>query len=87
MSNDILTLSFITAYKDYDDYTKIHRDEQFNKQSIDLTENIDQVPLVLKLFIDNHIHNDTRFGSVRSNAFSIISQEKISLVIQKMTNV
>ncbi|MBL4607358.1 MAG: DUF4158 domain-containing protein [Pseudomonadales bacterium] len=87
ISNDILTLSYLAAYKTIEDQTKTYRDEKANQQAIDLTAYIEHVPMLLNMYVDGRIRNNTHIGTIRNNAFDIISEENILLVIQKMENI
>lgn len=87
ISNDILTLSFLVAYKELDDLANIYRDECAKQQSLELAEQIHNVPRLLDLFVDYRIDNSADFGAVRNTAFSIISEDKIPLVSKKMDSV
>jgi TnpA family transposase len=87
ISNDILTLSFLVAYKELDDKAKLYRDECATQQALVLAESIAQVPDLLTLFVDDSIKNSVDFGTVRNTAFNIVSKDRIPLVCQKMTSV
>ncbi len=52
ISNDILTQSFLVAYKEFDDLANSYRDDAAKQQSLELAEQIDNVPRLLDLFVD-----------------------------------
>jgi TnpA family transposase len=87
ISNDILTLSIMAAYKEFDELAKTYRDEQVAQQSMELAAHIEHVPLLIKLFVDNEILDSTDFGTVRKSAFRIIDKQKMPQVIARMESV
>lgn len=87
ISNDILTMSFLAAYKEFDDKAKAYQDECAKQQALALADDIENVPFILDLFIDDRIKNGIDFGAVRNMAFKIISEEQMPLVSQKLAAV
>jgi TnpA family transposase len=87
ISNDILAQSFLVAYKEFDDLANTYRDECTKQQSLELAEQIGNVPRLLDLFVDYSINSSTDFGAVRNTAFDIISEDNIPLVSKKMDSV
>jgi len=87
ISNDSLVQAFLVSYKNFSDEIKVCRDDMNQEQILKALENIEKVPFVLDLFIDNKINNDTSFGLVRERAFKLIPEENIPLVRQNLANV
>jgi TnpA family transposase len=84
-ANDSLTLSFMIAYKDYDEQAKLYRDDCVKQQALSVADAVEKVPKVLQLFIDDDITNTVEFGAVRDSAFDIISREELRLVCKKLS--
>jgi TnpA family transposase len=85
LANDSLILSFMIAYKDFNEQTKLYRDECVKQQALSVADAVEQVPKILRLFIDDEISNTEAFGAVRDNAFDIVSREELKLVCQKLS--
>ena len=84
-ANDSLTMSFMIAYKDFDEQAKLYREDCVKKQALSVADALENVPQVLQLFIDDDINNTVEFGAVRDSAFDIISREELSLVCKKLS--
>ena len=87
ISNDILTQSFQIAYKEFNDKSIEYRDEKMKQQALDLLNEIENVPHILNLFIDDDIGNATPFGDVRSRAFNYIPKDQLPLVSQQLAKI
>jgi TnpA family transposase len=87
ISNDSLAQAFLVAYSDFSDKVKICRDEMIQEQTLKALENIENVPLILDLFMDNSINDETTFGLVRERAFKLIPEDNMSLVRQNLANI
>jgi len=85
LANDSLTLSFMIAYKDFNEQAKLYRDECVKQQALSIADAVEKVPQVLQLFIDDDISSVEEFGVVRGSAFDIISREELRLVCQKLS--
>ncbi len=57
------------------------------EQTLKALENIENVPLVLDLFMDDKINNETSFGLVRERAFKLIPEDNMPLVRQNLANI
>ncbi|RLA55561.1 MAG: hypothetical protein DRQ98_04715, partial [Gammaproteobacteria bacterium] len=87
ISNDSLTQSFLLAYKDFNDQAVAYRDEQVKQQALVLLDQIEKVPQVLNLFVDNTIEDSDEFGTVRRRAFNLIARDQLPLVSQNLAKV
>ena len=87
ISNDSLTQSFLVAYKDFNDQAVAYRDEQVKQQALALLGQIEKVPQVLNLFVDNTIEDSDEFGTVRRRAFNLIARDQLPLVSQLLAKV
>jgi hypothetical protein len=86
-SNDCLTVSFFSAFKDVEDQSKVYRDEQAVLQALALAETIEKVPQLMNLIVDKSLGDDSTLGTFRKKAFRIISETDIPLVSQSIGNV
>ena len=87
VSNDNLTKSFLVAYQQYMDQAVEYRNEHYQSQLNELSDNISLVPELIKLFIDSSIGDDVSFGTVRRRAFRIISKLNIPKVCQQLSDI
>lgn len=87
MANDILAKSFLVAYQQYVDQAVEYRNEHYQAQLNELSDNINLVPELIKLFIDSSIGDDVRFGEVRRRAFRIISKLNMPKVCQQLSDI
>ena len=85
-SNDCLTVSFFSAFKDVEDQLKVYRDEQAVLQALALAETIEKVPQLMNLIVDKSLGDDSTLGTFRKKAFRIISETDIPLVSQSIDN-
>lgn len=84
IANDSLTQSFLIAYKGFDDRSIEYRDNLVKKKALELLADIENIPLVLDLFVDEEIDDSALFGAVRGRAFDIIPQSQLPLVSKKL---
>lgn len=89
LANDSLTLSFMVAYKEFNEQIKLYRDECVKQQALSVADAdaVELVPKLLQLFMDNKISDAEVFGAVRNSAFAIISREELKLVCQKLSSI
>lgn len=86
-ANDILAKSFLVAHQQYVDQAVEYRNEHYQAQLNELSDNISLVPELIKLFIDNSISDDVSFGAVRRRAFQIVSKHNIPKVCQQLSEI
>jgi TnpA family transposase len=81
---DNLINCLIYRVRHYNDQAKNAAKEHFYECCIESNENLQKAGLVLKLFTDENILEDTPFKTIQSNAFEILSRQKIITVADQI---
>ena len=86
-SNDNLVQSFMVCYKNFNDQSIEYRNEKLKEYALTMAENMDKVPALLNFYLDEALDDQLPFGSIRNKVFQMITQDKLTLVTQKLSHV
>jgi len=85
--NDNIIEAFIHLVNDYEKFAKQAAEQAVQLATTEASENLKAAGLILKLFVDNSIANDTPFIQVKERAFSILEPDNFPLVADFMRNI
>lgn len=80
--NDILVEAFHYHVRDFTQKAKAYAKEQIIQYQLVANQQLGKVPQLLGMFTDPDIADDTPFGEIRQQVFTVIDKEDIGLVSQ-----
>lgn len=78
--NDVLAEAFSYYVRKYESEAKQIVREYFYKYHLDANEQLNKVPKILEIFLDDTISGDTPFALVRAQVLDVLDKEKILLL-------
>lgn len=85
--NDNLIETFIYHVNKFLEEAKQAAKEQIAAERLEVNQHLKDASKILGLFIDEAIPDETAFGSVKQQAFTILAKEKFALVSRYLTKV
>lgn len=78
--NDILAEAFKYYVRKYEAQAKEIAQDYFYKYHLDVNEQLGKLPMILELFVNNSIEENTPFAEVKEQVLDILNREKILLL-------
>jgi len=84
--NDNLVQTFLYHVGKFIDKAKEAAKEQMAEEKLEGNRNLKNAGKILGLFIDENIPDETIFGTIKEQAFAILTKEQFAIVSRYMTN-